>query len=97
MAAGEVLGRRWLGRLPPDIWKHPEIQRCVFIHVEGTEDTSGIEAKGSYEDSKFNEMEVAKVVSYNYYNKSSKLSCMYTHTHMHTHNTQAIFLIYILL
>ena len=68
MAADEVLGRRWLGRLPPDIWKQQDTQRCVFIHVEGTEDTSGIEAKGSYEDSKLNEMEATKVVGY--YNKS---------------------------
>ena len=71
MAATEVLARRWLGRLPPDIWRQPNTQRCVFIHVEGTEDTYGIYAKGSYEDSKFNEKEAAKVVGY--CNKSVKL------------------------
>ena len=64
MAAEEVLRRRWNGALPSDIWKQPQTQRCVFIHVEGTEDVSGIDAKGSYEESKFNEMEANEVVSY---------------------------------
>ena len=63
MAATEVLERRWRGRLPPDIWKQQGIQRCVFIHVEGTEEISGIDAKGSYEDSRFNKMEANEVVS----------------------------------
>ena len=63
MAAAEVLERRWRGRLPSDIWKKQGIQRCVFIHVEGTEEISGIDAKGSYEDSRFNKMEANEVVS----------------------------------
>ena len=71
MAANEVLERRWPGRLPSDIWKQPQDQRRVFIHVEGTEDVSGIDAKGSYEESKFNREEADKVVSY--CNKSMKL------------------------
>lgn len=62
MAAEKVLKRSWLGKLPSDIWKQ-EIQRCVFIHVEGNEEISGIDAKGSYEDSKFNKMEADEVVS----------------------------------
>ena len=64
-AAQEVLERKWLaGKLPSDIWKQPQTQRCVFIHVEGTEEVSGIDAKGSYEESKFNKMEADEVVSY---------------------------------
>ena len=62
-AAQEVLEREWPGKLPSDIWKQPQTQRCVFIHVEGTEEVSGIDAEGSYEDSKFNKMEATKVVS----------------------------------
>ena len=64
MAANEVLLRRWPGILPSYIWGKQDVQRCVFIHVDGTEETSGIDAKGSYEDSKFNKMEADKVVSY---------------------------------
>ena len=64
MAAKEVLERRWPRKLPSDIWKQPQTQRCVFIHVEGTEDVSGIDAKGSYEESKFNKMEADEVVSF---------------------------------
>ena len=66
MATKEVLERTWDGRLPTDIWKQLQTQdqRCVFIHVEGTEDVSGIDAKGSYEESKFNTMEANEVVSY---------------------------------
>ena len=63
MAAKEVLERRWPRKLPPNIWKQQEIQRCVFIHVEGIEDVSGIDAKGSYTESKSNKMEAEKVVS----------------------------------
>ena len=63
VAAKKVLERRWDGKLPSDIWKQAQTQRCVFIHVEGTEDVSGIDAKGSYEESKFNEMEADEVVS----------------------------------
>ena len=62
MAAKKVLERGWDGKLPTDIWKHQD-QRCVFIHVEGTEDVSGIDAKGSYEESISNKMEAEKVVS----------------------------------
>ena len=58
-----VKQRRWPGRLPSDVWKLPQTQRYVFIHVEGTEDVSGIDAKGSYEESKFNKMEADEVVS----------------------------------
>ena len=75
-AAKEVLERRWPGKLPPDIWKQQkqqeqqeqkpkksdESQRCVFIHVEGTEVTSGIDSEGSYIESKSNEKEAEKVV-----------------------------------
>jgi len=32
--------------------------------VEGIEEVSGIDAKGSYEESKFNKMEADEVVSY---------------------------------
>ena len=64
MAANEVLLRQWHGNLPRDIWKQQETQRCTFIHVEGTEETSGIDAKGSYGDSKFNITEAKRVVSY---------------------------------
>ena len=64
VAANEVLVRRWPRKLPSDIWEQQDTQRCVFIHVEGTEETSGIDAKGSYEDSRFNKMEVNEVVSY---------------------------------
>ena len=64
MAANEVLLRRWHRKLPSHIWKKQDVQRCVFIHVEGTEEISGIDAKGSYEDSKFNKMEADEVVSY---------------------------------
>ena len=64
MAAKEVEERRWHGKLPSDIWKQPKTQRCVFIRVDGTEDVSGIDAKGSYEGSNFNAMEADKVVSY---------------------------------
>ena len=65
MAAKEVLNRRWNRELPTDIWKQLQTQdqRCVFIHVEGNEDVSGIDAKGSYEESKFNEAEAKEVVS----------------------------------
>ena len=65
MAAKEILGRNWNGELPTDIWKQLQTQdqRCVFIHVEGTEDVSGVDAKGSYEESKFNTMEADEVVS----------------------------------
>ena len=35
----------------------------MFIHVEGIEDASGIDAEGSYTESKSNEMEATKVVS----------------------------------
>ena len=71
MAANEVLLRRWPRMLPSHIWKKQDVQRCVFIHVDGTEETSGIDAKGSYEDSKFNKMEADEVVSY--YNNSVRL------------------------
>ena len=71
MAASEVLIRRWPRKLPSQIWKQQDIQRCVFIHVEGTEETSEINATGSYEDSKLNKMEANKVVSN--CNKSMKL------------------------
>ena len=64
VAAKEVWERRWP---PSDIGT----QRCAFIHVEGIEDVSGIDAKGSYEESKFNETEADKVVSY--CNKSVQL------------------------
>ena len=52
----------------------------MFIHVEGTEETSGINATGSYEDSKVNKMEANKVVSSCYSNKLMKLMvhCQYT-------------------
>ena len=73
MAASEVLVRRWPRKLPSQIWKQQDIQRCVFIHVEGTEETSGINATGSYEDSKVNKMEANKVVSSCYSNKLMKL------------------------
>ena len=63
MAACEVLVRRWPGKLPSHIWKQQDIQRCVFIHMEGTEETSGINATGSYEDSKLNKMEANEVIS----------------------------------
>ena len=71
MAAEKVNKRKWpYSNLPSDIWKQPKEQRCVFIHVEGTEEVSGIDAKGSYEESKFNKMEADEVVSY--CNKSIK-------------------------
>ena len=65
MAAKEVLDRRWNRELPTDIWKQLQTQdqRCVFIHVEGNEDVSGIDAKGSYKESKFNIREANEVVS----------------------------------
>ena len=65
MAADEIRKRslKWNGKLPADIWKQAPTQRCVFIHVEGNEETSGIDAKGSYTASKFNKMEAEKVVS----------------------------------
>ena len=65
MAAKKVLDRRWNRELPTDIWKQLQTQdqRCVFIHVEGTEGVSGIDAKGSYEESKFNKAEADEVVS----------------------------------
>ena len=62
-ATKEVLERRWSGRLSSNIWKQPQTQRCVFIHVEGIEEVSGIDAKGSYEESKFNEVEAKEVIS----------------------------------
>ena len=67
-ATREVLERIWPRRLPSNIWKQlmeqtAEIQRCVFIHVEGIEEVSGIDAEGSYEESKFNEAEANEVVS----------------------------------
>ena len=62
-AAEEVLKRRWLKKLPSDIWKQQDTQRCVFMHVEGIEDTSGIDADGSYTESKCNKKEAEKVVS----------------------------------
>ena len=67
-ATKEVLERRWPGRLPSSIWKQlmeqtVKTQRCVFIHVEGIEEVSGIDAKGSYEESKFNKLEANEVVS----------------------------------
>ena len=63
MAAKEVLERRWPKKLPSNIWKQQETQRCVFIHVEGIEDVSGIDSEGSYTESKSNKMEAEKVVS----------------------------------
>ena len=66
MAAEEVLERKWSGKLPPDIWKQSQTQRCVFIHVDGQdgdEEISGIDAEGSYEESRSNEKEAKKVVS----------------------------------
>ena len=63
MPAKVVEKRKWPGKLPIDIWKQPQTQRCVFIHVEGNEEVSGIDAKGSYEESKFNRMEADEVVS----------------------------------
>ena len=72
VAAKEVLERGWPGKLPTDIWKQQkqqeqkpkeaETQRCVFIHVEGIEDTSGIDSEGSYTESKSNKGEAEKVV-----------------------------------
>ncbi|XP_065891374.1 3'-5' exoribonuclease HELZ2-like isoform X2 [Dysidea avara] len=62
-AADEVLKRQWGKQLPSKLWPRPKHQRCVFIHVEGSEEISGIDAKGSYEESKYNEKE-AKVVKY---------------------------------
>ena len=62
-AAEEVLDRSWPRKLPSNIWKQQDTQRCVFIHVEGVEDTSGIDAEGSYMESKSNKMEAEKVVS----------------------------------
>ena len=35
----------------------------AFIHIEGIEDTSGIDADGSYTESKYNKKEAEKVVS----------------------------------
>ena len=55
--------KRWKIMLPSDIWKQPESHRYVFLHVEGTEEVSGIDAKGSYEESKFNKTEADEVVS----------------------------------
>ena len=63
VAAKKVLERRWDGKLPTDIWKQAHTQRCVFIHVEGNEEISGIDAKGSYTESISNKMEAEKVVS----------------------------------
>ena len=50
--------------MPIKLWPRPQKQRCVFIHVEGTEEISGIDAKGSYEESKYNEKEAIVAVSY---------------------------------
>ena len=66
VAANEVSERRWSGKLPSHIWKRQKTHRCVFIHVEGTEDTSGIDAKGSYTESRSNQKEAQKVVSESY-------------------------------
>ena len=55
--------RTWPRKLPSHIWKQQDNQRCVFIHVEGTEDISGVDAKGSYIESRSNKMEAKKVVS----------------------------------
>ena len=65
MAADEVQNRslKWSRKLPIDIWKQAHTQRCVFIHVEGNEEISGIDAEESYTESKSNEMEAEKVVS----------------------------------
>ena len=63
VAAREVLERKWSRILPDNIWKQEDTRRCVFIHVEGIEDASGIDAEGSYTESKSNEMEATKVVS----------------------------------
>ena len=60
--AKEVKERSWDRELPSTIWKQWKTQRCVFIHVESSEDISGIDAKGSYVDSKSNEKEAKKVV-----------------------------------
>ena len=62
-AAEEVLARQWGKQLPSNLWLRPQQQRCVFIHVEGTEEISGIDAKGSYEESKYNKEEARVVVS----------------------------------
>ena len=35
----------------------------MFIHVEGSEEISGIDAEGNYTESKSNKMEAEKVVS----------------------------------
>jgi len=55
--------RQWGKRLPAKLWPRPHQQRCVFIHVEGAEEISGIDAKGSYEESKYNKKEATVVVS----------------------------------
>ena len=63
VAAKKVLNRSWPRKLPSNIWKQQDSQRCVFIHVEGIEGTSGIDADGSYTESKYNKQEAEKVVS----------------------------------
>jgi len=61
-AAEEVLVRQWGKQLPSNLWQRPQQQRCAFIHVEGTEEISGIDAKGSYKESKYNKKEAGYVV-----------------------------------
>jgi len=69
-AADEVMTRQWQGQLPTNLWPQPQKQRSVFIHVEGTEEISGIDAKGSYEESKYNKEEAKIVVSYQIFIKA---------------------------
>ena len=63
VAAKEVMKRSWPRKLPCNVWKKQDSQRCAFIHIEGIEDTSGIDADGSYTESKYNKKEAEKVVS----------------------------------
>ena len=45
-AAEEVLARQWGKWLPSNLWLRLLQQRCAYILVEGTEEVSGIKAKG---------------------------------------------------